>query len=113
MVTFDGSDPAFPSATTYFVVDSWGSTLFSDFDTGDGLIPDVESISALAAVTIPDGATTATVELLYISEGGFVTVGGTTNKQEDVNGLSATLKVWEIDFEIVTQAGPGLLTPAT
>lgn len=109
MVTFDGTDPTVPSANTFFIVDSWGSSLFVD---PDGATADNQSISGLAAVLIPDGATDATVELLYITTGDTV-VGGTTTKQRDVNGLSATLKATEIHQDIMSQGGPGNLSPST
>lgn len=104
IVTFDGTEPVFGNPNTFFVSDSWGG---SDFDTGPGtdLFPfDQESITGLAAVPIPKGATGAVVEIVYICEGFVVVAGANITKK----GLqAATLKVTEINRAVVTQVGPG------
>jgi hypothetical protein len=117
VVTFDGSAPSVPSATTFFVVDSWTTSLFQDV-VGSTTIGDRQSMSSLALVKIPDGATTATVQVLYISDGD-VNVGGAVAFQQ--NGLGATLKVTEfagdqssnaatgVGAGIISQTGPGNL----
>ena len=116
VVTFDGSAPAVPSATTFFIVNGFATSLFQDV-VGSSTIGDRQSMSSLALVKIPDGATKATVQVLYISDGD-VNVGGAVSFQQ--NGLGATLKVWELAGDvtgvgdgIVSQAGPGNLVPTT
>jgi len=108
VVSFNGVAPVVPSALSFFVVNSWGS---SQFVNPTAQIPDVQSITGLAAIPIPDGATDAIIQLLYISPGAVI-VGGTLNKQ-DITGLSATLKATEISENVVSQAGPGLISPTT
>lgn len=112
LVTFDGSEPAFPSAATFFVMDSWTS---ADFLT-PGVIKHVESMSSLAAVEIPLGAKTAIVEVLYFTDGDVI-VGGTTSPilpfPQEGAGLSASLKVSEYNGKAVSQLGPGVLQPTT
>lgn len=102
IVTFDGST-AFPG-TFQFINNSQSSSTF-----GNSTAPDeeFESMSALAVVQIPAGATIATVELLYLSTG-FVAVDGAT---KNASGLSATLKATELSANIVSQPGPGNLSP--
>lgn len=102
IVTFDGST-TFPG-TFQFINDSQGSSSFGNFTTPD---QEFESISALALVLIPAGATIATVELFYASDG-FVGVDGTAKTP---SGLSATLKATELSANVVSQPGPGNLSP--
>jgi hypothetical protein len=99
LVSFDGSEPTSPSLTSFFIVDSWGISAFDNTNAEDS-----QSISGLAAVLIPDGAVTATVELLYISTGDVIVA---------TEEASLTLKVSEIGIESVSQIGPGSLAPAT
>jgi hypothetical protein len=87
---------------------------------GSTTIGDRESMSSLSLVKIPDGATVATIEVLYVSDGD-VNVGGAVGHSQ--NGLGATLKVWELAGDtdvdaatgvssgVVSQAGPGNLVP--
>lgn len=98
VVTFDGATPVIGNANTFFIIDSWGLSEFAnpDVDTADA-----QSMSSLAAVEIPDGATTAIVQVLYISDGDVLVA------PEDA--LSATLKVSEMGVGLVSQAGPGNL----
>lgn len=98
IVTFDGVDPVIGNADTFYVIDSWGS---SEFDNPDVDTADIQSVSGLAAVPIPAGATIATVQLFYITTGDVVI--------NNTSGLSASLKVSEVDEAIVSQAGPGNL----
>jgi len=117
VVSFNGSAPSVPSATTFYIINSWTTSLFNDV-VGSTTIGDRESMSSLSLVKIPDGATIATIEILYVSDGD-VNVGGAVGSAQ--NGLGATLKVWELAGDtdvdaatgvssgVVSQAGPGNL----
>ena len=98
IVSFDGVDPVVGNANTFYIIDSFG---ISEFDDPDVDVPDAQSMSSLAAVEIPDGATTAIVQVLYFSDGDVLV--GTDS------GLSATLKVSELGVGLVSQPGPGSL----
>lgn len=110
VVTFDGTDPAVPSTSTFFVLDSWTGSHFRD-TTGEGITPDKQSMSSLCAVEIPDGATEAIVEVMYLSDGVLQVNSGTD--LETNTGLGATLKVCEKGVNAVTQTGPGNLLAST
>lgn len=112
-VTFDGSEPTVPSATTFFVLNSYGGSEFADPVGEGGNIADIQSMTGLAAIQIPVGATTATVELFYNSSGDVIVQGTNLPPDLDVSGLAATLKVTELAVEITSQLGPGNLVPTT
>lgn len=109
VVTFDGSDPTVPSATTFFIMDSWTGSFFNDLLGGEAPVADKRSMSSLCAVEIPDGATDATVEIIFLSDGVLIVNGGNVNTV----GLGVTLKATEKGVNAVTQPGPGSLVPTT
>lgn len=113
VVTFDGSAPAIPSATTFYISNSWGTSRFENTIDEKEDIGDRQSISSLALITIPVGATIATVELLYMSEEGAVLVGAAEAADFDNDGIGSLLKVWELAPELVSQHGPGNLVVVT
>jgi hypothetical protein len=103
-VTFDGTNPTIPSATTFLIINSWGNMTLHPSAPDQ----DAQSASGMAAVEIPGGATIATVQLLYVSPGAFEVNNGTIYVDEA--GLAAVLKVSEISSDVVV-SGLGTLTP--
>lgn len=106
-VTFDGSEPTIPSATTFGVVNSYAG---SEFNNPDVSTSDVQSMRGLAAIRIPAGATIATVELFYVSD---LDVEVTGTIQGTPPSSAGSLKVTELATQIVSQLGPGYPIPAT
>lgn len=104
VVTFDGST-AFPG-TFQAIVDSWAFEYVDIYGEEFG----ARSVSSLVAVEIPVGATTAVVEVLYVSESEFQ-VSGANKKDGFDPPSSATLKVSEITAGATVQLGPGTLEP--
>lgn len=100
VVTFDGSAPAVPSAATSYIDNSAAAA--NDPSPG---FPWAQkfTLTSLSNVTIPAGATKATVQLFY--KGSSADVGLLSSS------LAATLKVTEFLGDVVTQKGPGALVP--
>lgn len=70
-------------------------------------LPGVLEISARSAITIPVGATTATVELFYDQDAEGLLTGGT----ELDPGAHSSLRVTELLAAAVAQVGPATLVP--
>jgi len=102
VATFDGST-VFPGVFQA-IVDSAASEAAAAQEES------VHSLSSLAAVAIPAGATTAVVQVIYVASQQIHVAGA--NKKDIADGFfSATLKVSEICKSATAQLGPGVLGP--
>ena len=111
LITFDGSDPAIdpPTPQTLLLFNSGGSIRFPSAGQ-----PDIfgANCDGLASAPIPEGATSATVQLLY--DGGPLSFEIENDEEEpgEISDNAGTLKVSEIGVSSVTQPGPGFVVPA-
>lgn len=100
VVSFDGST-SYP--TSFFFVN----------DTQSGVVnvgAGIYLMSQIAAVVVPPGATTATVQLSYVAGNDGGTIAGLDRL--GTQGSSGTLKAAEYTASVVTQPGPSTLVAA-
>jgi hypothetical protein len=70
------------------------------------LVPSRPTFRGLAAVAIPPGATTATVQVAYAASIAGLSIAGLTNFVSDPRNAGMTLEVSEVLAAVATQPGP-------
>lgn len=101
IVSFDGSDPVI------------GPPSFLLFNSSAGVVADPlddpgsrrRNCNSIAVGEIPEGATVATVEILY--QGGPVEFDIEVDDEPELQESAGTLKVTELNADVMTQPGPG------
>jgi hypothetical protein len=105
LVSFDGTPPVLAPSPSVYIMRS-GYTSHRDLSvTAEEDDQPVFNLTGLVSAAIPDGATTAIVQVVAGTAGGFLVSGDELRSQK----LFATLKVSELNASRVTQPGPGAL----
>jgi hypothetical protein len=110
LVTFDGSDPAFDPATpqTLYLFNSNSTSSFPPVGQEFTFSADA---NGLALAEIPEGATTATVQVLYNGGPFAIEVEPPDGEEVEFSDNSGTLKVTELSGSSVAQTA-GRFLPA-